>query len=161
MGSNLGDRLAALTMARRRIMEWPDVVLVAQSPVYETEPVGVQVQYRHLPFLNAVLVVESPWDAHAWYKRLHALETKLGRKRGLDRYAPRTIDLDIVCVGHTCVQSGGLVIPHPHWRERRFVVRPLADIRPNLVIPGEGRTVREMLDALPPTPKVALFAKEW
>lgn len=161
MGSNLGDRLAALTMARRRIAEWPDVALVAQSPVYETEPVGVQAQYSHLPFLNAVLVLESPWDGHEWYQRLRALETKLGRKRVLDQYAPRTIDLDIVCVGDSRIESGGLMIPHPHWKERRFVVRPLADIRPDLVIPGETRTVRQVIEALPATPKVALFAKEW
>ena len=161
MGSNLGDRLAALTMARRRIAEWPDVEIAAQSPVYETEPVGVQSQYSQLPFLNAVLVLESPWDGHEWYQRLHALETKLGRKRVLDRYAPRTIDLDIVCVGDSRIESGGLVIPHPHWKERRFVVQPLADIRPDLVIPGEKRTIRQILDALPPTPTVALFTKEW
>ncbi|MBP7829659.1 MAG: 2-amino-4-hydroxy-6-hydroxymethyldihydropteridine diphosphokinase [Kiritimatiellae bacterium] len=161
MGSNLGDRLTALTMARRRIAEWPDVRIAAQSPVYETEPVGVLEKYSHLRFLNAVLVLESPWDGHGWYKRLHALEAKLGRKRGLDRFMPRTIDLDIVCVGNTSCQSGGLVIPHPHWKERRFVVQPLADIRPDLVIPGETRTVRQVLEALPPEPKVALFAKEW
>jgi 2-amino-4-hydroxy-6-hydroxymethyldihydropteridine diphosphokinase len=161
MGSNLGDRLAALTMARRRIAEWPDVHIAAQSPVYETEPVGVQAQFTHLPFLNAVLVLEGPWDGHEWYQHLHALETKLGRRRGLDRYAPRTIDLDIVCVGGSRIESGGLVIPHPHWKERRFVVQPLADIRPDLVIPGDPRTVRQVLEALPPEPKVALFAKEW
>lgn len=161
MGSNLGDRLAALTMARRRIAEWPDVRVAAQSPVYETEPVGVLEKYSHLSFLNAVLVLESPWDGHAWYQRLHALEAKLGRKRGLDRFTPRTIDLDIVCVGDTRLQSGGLVIPHPHWKERRFVVQPLADIRPDLVIPGEIRTVRQVLAELPAEPKVALFAKDW
>lgn len=161
MGSNLGDRLAVLTMARGRIAEWPDARIAAQSPVYETEPVGVQEQYRNLAFLNAVLVIESPRDGHEWFTRLHALESKLGRKRGLDRYAPRTIDLDIIAVGATVLQSGGLVIPHPHWKERRFVVQPLADIRPDLVIPGEARTVRQVLAELPPEPKVALFAKEW
>lgn len=161
MGSNLGDRLVALATARRRILEWPEVRLAAQSPVYETEPVGVQDRYSHLRFLNAVLALESPWDGHQWYRHLHALENELGRKRGLDRFLPRTIDLDIICVGSSCIQSGGLVIPHPHWKERRFVVQPLADIRPDLVLPGETRPVHQILESLPSEPKVALFAKEW
>lgn len=161
MGSNLGDRLAILTAARQRIAGWPGVHIAARSPVYETEPVGVQEQFRHLPFLNAVLALESPWDVHEWHQHLRELENELGRKRSLDRYAPRAIDLDIICAGSACVQSGGLVIPHEHWRERRFVVQPLADIRPELVIPGETQTVRHVLETLPPEPKVALFAKEW
>lgn len=161
LGSNLGDRLAFLTTARRRMAEWPDVSIVAASPVYETEPMGVRPEYTTLKFLNAVLILEGPWDAHEWFRCMRQLEVEMGRKRTLDQYAPRVIDLDLIYVGNCCVASGGLVIPHPQWSRRRFVVQPLADVRPDLVLPGESRTVRQVLEALPPTPKVELFAQEW
>lgn len=161
LGSNLGDRQATLVEARRRILSWPDVRLAAQSPLYETEPVGVRPEHQDKKFLNTVLVLESPLDGHAWYARLRDLETELGRERSLDRYAPRTLDIDILFVGDTRVESGGLKIPHPHWAERRFVVQPLADIRPDLVVPGQTRTVRQVLADLPPAPAVALAAKTW
>ena len=72
----------------------------------------------------------------------------MGRHRGLDRFAPRAIDIDIIYVGDVHIESGGLVVPHPRWMERRFVVQPLADVRPDLFLPGAGRVVREVLGQL-------------
>lgn len=161
LGSNLGDRLANLKAARERVAALPGTKLVAQAPVYETEPVGVKPEYRQLKFLNTVLVFETASQVHEWFDSLRAIETELGRERGLDRYAPRRIDIDLLYFGDTRVESGGIVIPHRHWKERRFVAQPLADVRPDLVLPGEPRTVRQVLDALPPGEAVNLLTRGW
>ncbi|MFH0953173.1 MAG: 2-amino-4-hydroxy-6-hydroxymethyldihydropteridine diphosphokinase [Verrucomicrobiota bacterium] len=161
LGSNLGDRLKNLSDARHLIATLSGVQLVAQSPVYETEPVGVKPEYRELKFLNAVLIVESPWTAREWAHELRAIEAAMGRTRGLDRYAPRTIDIDIIYLDRLRVDEAGLVIPHPRWAERRFVAQPLADVRPDLLLPGAPGTVAQVLAGLPPREGVTLFAKEW
>jgi 2-amino-4-hydroxy-6-hydroxymethyldihydropteridine diphosphokinase len=162
LGSNLGDRLANLREARRRIFAAPDARPAAQSPVYETEPVGVKPEYRDLRFLNAVLAVESDRPAEDWLETAAAIEREMGRARTADRCAPRPIDIDILYAGGRVLDGARLTVPHPRWAERRFVVRPLADIRPDLVLPGGARTVAEVLAALPDPPEsVRLFAREW
>ena len=161
LGSNLGDRLANLSAAKKQILAIPGVKLLAQSPVYETDPVGVRPEYKELKFLNVILVVDGPWDAHSWFDRLRAIEGNMGRHRGLDRFAPRAIDIDIIYVGDVHIESGGLVVPHPRWMERRFVVQPLADVRPDLLLPGMKRTVKQVLDALPEDDGVALLTRDW
>ena len=162
LGSNLGDRLGYLRAARDRLAAAPGARLAAQSPVYETEPVGVKPEFRHLKYLNAVVIVVSDLDAAAWLERLDAIERDLGRVRTDDRFAPRTADIDLIYRGDSAIDGGGLVVPHPRWMQRRFVVQPLADVRPGLVLPGAGRSVREVLAALTDAPEsVGLFAREW
>lgn len=162
LGSNLGDRLGYLRAARDRLAAVPGARLAAQSPVYETEPVGVKPEHRHLKYLNAVVIVAADLDAAGWLERLDAIERELGRVRTDDRYAPRTADIDLIYHGDSAVDGGGLVVPHPRWMQRRFVVQPLADVRPALVLPGAGRSVREVLAALTDAPEsVGLFAREW
>lgn len=161
LGSNLGDRLATLAAARARLAARNDVRLTAASPVYETDPVDVPPEYAHLRFLNAVLVAESALDPWRWAQILRELEDIFGRKRGPDRNAPRTLDLDLISVGNWQIEEPGLILPHPRWKGRRFVVQPLADIRPDLILPGETQTVREILANLPPEPRVVFFALEW
>ncbi len=145
LGSNRGDLVAHMKDAKRRILAYPETEFVGQSPLYETEPVGVASEYAHLKFMNAVLVVNSACTPAEWLERLHALEHEMGRWRTEDRNAPRTIDVDILYAGAECIDSGGLVVPHPRWAQRRFVVQPLADVRPDLVLPGAGKSVREIL----------------
>ena len=149
LGSNLGERAATLSRAKERILERPQARLSAQSSLYEAEPVGVQDQHRDKSFLNAVLIIESSWPVEPWLARLAEIEDALGRVRTADRFAPRTVDIDILYAGRTCIDSGGLVVPHPRWAGRRFVVEPLAEVRPDLILPGAGATVREILDLLP------------
>ena len=162
LGSNLGDRLALLGEAVRRMAAETGWRLIAKSPVYETDPVGVRSEYRHLAYLNAVAVFETSDTAERCLDMLSAVECAMGRVRTEDRYAPRTIDLDLLYHGATEVDSRTLVVPHPRWAERLFVVRPLADVRPDLVIPGGHRRVREVFDALRDSPEgVRLFAREW
>jgi 2-amino-4-hydroxy-6-hydroxymethyldihydropteridine diphosphokinase len=161
LGSNLGDRRAHLSEAKRRMLAVPDVRLVAQSPAYETAPVDVQAEYRGMKFLNAVLVVASPLHARDWLEQLDRIEHALGRVRGPDRNAPRPIDIDILYSGDECIDSGGLTVPHPRWATRRFVVQPLADVRPSLVLPGSGFTVAEVLATLSAASDVTLLPEDW
>ena len=161
LGTNLGDRLAALTEARQRIAALSGVRVLAQSPVYETEPVGVKPEYQHLQFLNSILIIETPQTVHEMAKQLRAIEDDMGRRRQLDRFAPRPMDIDIIYFGTGRIESGGLKIPHPRWAERRFVVQPLADVRPNLRLPGSSLTVAETLAALPAREAVSLLTRDW
>jgi 2-amino-4-hydroxy-6-hydroxymethyldihydropteridine diphosphokinase len=161
LGSNLGDRLAVLQAARDQMLAVPETQRLAQSPVYETEPVGVKPEYAQLAFLNAVLVVESETPVETWLEEIGRIETALGRVRTEDRFAPRTLDVDIVYAGDRAIGSGGLEVPHPRWAQRRFVVQPLCDVRPDRVLPGFNRSVREVLAELPADEQVELFCREW
>lgn len=158
LGSNLGDRLANLRAARDGVCRLPGVALVAQAPVYETEPVGVKPEYAHLKFLNTVLILLSERPAAELQRAFAEMEVSLGRVRGADRFAPRGIDIDVLFAGDLWMETDQLTLPHPRWARRRFVVQPLADVRPDLVLPGADRPVREVLAGLPPGEDVAIFA---
>jgi len=161
LGSNLGDRLAHLSEARRRVAALPDTCMVAVSAVYETEPVDVSPQFRDVSFLNAAMAVESDLDPEQINVALHVIEGERGRVRGMDRNAPRPVDIDIIYADRIHIDTASLSVPHPRWAERRFVVQPLADIRPELVITPGGASIQETLLYLPEKPKVVLFASEW
>ena len=148
LGSNLGDRKNHLTAAKKRILDEPHGRLAAQSSLYETEPVGVKAEYHNMDFLNAVMIVESRLPVEYWLHRLAAIEKELGRPRSGDRFAPRPMDVDILYAGNSCIDSDGLTIPHPRWSARRFVVAPLAEVRPDLILPGMEYTVQQILQTL-------------
>ena len=161
LGSNLGDRLQNLRAARDCILALPGVALLAQSPVYDTEPVGVRPEHARLTFLNAVLVIAAPPEPAALARELRALEAELGRRRTADRYAPRPIDIDLLYAEGRRLSGAELTLPHERWSQRRFVAQPLCDVRPDLVLPGESRTVREVLLALPEQPRVIFLTVCW
>ena len=161
LGSNLGDRLTHLVAARRRICALPGVQELAVSPIYETDPVGVAPEYRHLAFLNAVLIVQAGLAPLDWRCATAQIEADLGRMRTADKFAPRTIDIDILYVGNQSFDAGGLIIPHPCWKTRRFVLQPLADVRPALVLPGSSESVVQALAKLPPGEAVRRYAAAW
>ncbi len=157
LGSNMGDRMQALAQAAARIARLPDVRILARSAVYETEPVGAQPEFRHLLFLNAVLVAESAASPDIFAASLRAIETEIGRVRQADRNAPRVVDIDLIYAGNSATETERLALPHPRWAERRFVVAPLADVRPDLVLPGQTRCVSAILADLPARPTVVRF----
>lgn len=161
LGSNMGGRLRLLSQAKTLILMEPQVTFVDQSPVYETEPVGVKPEYKSLKFLNAVLIVQSPYTAEEWLLKIKKIETFLQRVRTEDRNAPRTIDIDLLFCGDQVVDSELLQVPHPRWAERRFVVQPLADIRPELVLPGTKSPVRKILAQMTDNDDVRLFSGRW
>jgi 2-amino-4-hydroxy-6-hydroxymethyldihydropteridine diphosphokinase len=161
LGSNLGDRLANLCRARLGLAHLPLTSVMASSPVYETEPVDVPECHRSAGFLNAVVVVETRLAVAAFSDAIHALEAELGRRRGSEHHAPRLIDIDIIYFGDLTRTDVALRLPHAEWMRRRFVCAPLADVRPDLVLPGQTQPVRRVLAALPATPSAVLAAEQW
>ena len=161
LGSNLGDRLAHLQAARRQLLALAGTHQMAASPVYETEAVEVAPEHRHLAFLNAVLIVQSTLPPPEFLQELNAIEASIGRQRGPDRNAPRPIDLDIIYAGQLVLDTAGLILPHPRWMQRRFVVQPLADVRPDLALPNAAHPVKIVLLSLPDRPNVVLFSRIW
>jgi 2-amino-4-hydroxy-6-hydroxymethyldihydropteridine diphosphokinase len=157
LGSNQGDRLSWLKQAGLALLALPRTRLAALSPVYESDPVGVPDACRHLPFLNCVAVLETSLDPHALMAALSAIEAGLGRTRGGAAGLPRTLDIDIVALGGLTLDTPGLTLPHPRARQRRFVLQPLADLRPDFAFPGDASTVSDLLRGLPPEPRVWRF----
>jgi len=139
LGSNLGDRRAMIAEALGRLH--PRRV----SSIVETEPVGRADQPR---FLNAVAEIETDLDPAALLDRLLEVEQGLGRVRR-ERWGPRSIDLDLLLYGDALVSSERLSVPHPELHRRRFVLEGLAELCADRTVPGLGRTVRELLAALP------------
>ena len=161
LGSNLDDKLASLQAARAAIAAIPEVSLLASAPVYETEPVGVPEEFDDLDFYNTVLIIGTSLDAHKLFAHLQKIELALGRKRTLRQNTPRSIDIDLIYYDGQTIRSGGLVVPHPRWTKRRFVLQPLADVRGYLVLPGHDRRVRDILAALPPGQEIRPVQAEW
>ncbi len=139
LGSNLGDREQAIRQAAERIGA------VRLSGIRETEPWG----YADQPdFLNAVAEVATELGPRELLDFLLGVEHDLGRERGAGpRYGPRTIDLDLLLYDDEAIDEPGLTVPHPRLHERRFVLEPLVELDPALVVPGRG-TVAELLAAL-------------
>lgn len=161
LGSNLGDRRGYLDRARRGIARLPETVITVVSSIYETEPVDVRACDCAAVFLNAVVVVDTRLDASVFSDAIHSLEDALGRRRGSERHAPRTLDIDIIYFGELLLNQPGLQLPHPAWAERRFVCLPLAEVRPDRVLPGQRLAVREILARLPVAPAVIRAAEQW
>ncbi len=145
LGSNLGDRMAALQGAVDSIADTPDVWVTAVSPVYETEPVASPEDAG--PFLNAVMLLDTTLAAHRLLDRALAVEDAYDRERSEVRNAPRTLDVDIIVVGDRRSDDDSLVLPHPRAKERRFVLQPWYDLEPDAVLPDAG-PVKELLDGL-------------
>ena len=149
LGTNLGDRLANLRGAADRIQAFPDTTILARSRIYETAPVGVKPQYRDMAYLNAVLIISTGLPVEEVSLRIHAIEADMGRVRTGDRFAPRPIDIDILYAGNDIRNDDDLTLPHPRWADRRFVVQPLADVRPDLTFPGDRLSVARILSSMP------------
>ena len=158
LGSNLGDRLAQLRLARARILAVPGVSAPALgSRVYETEPVGSGPDVG--AYLNAVLEVEYDGQPISLLDELQRIEADSGRPSKRPRNAPRTLDLDLLYAGNLVLSNDEVVIPHPRLHLRRFVLTPLADVRPDLILPGQHQTVAELLARLHDPARVEIFAE--
>jgi 2-amino-4-hydroxy-6-hydroxymethyldihydropteridine diphosphokinase len=134
IGSNLGDRETHLRTALDLLAAEVGIEVVAVSRLRETEPVGPVEQG---PFLNGAVQVTTELSPGKLLERLLDVEQRLGRVRG-ERFGPRTIDLDLLVYGDEVVDEPGLSLPHPRLHERRFALEPLAELAPELVVPGRG-----------------------
>ena len=149
LGSNQGNRLQNIKTAIALIADLDNVNIVAEASVYETMPVDVKIEYKDLLFLNTILIIETNLLPDVLHKELIRIESELGRVRGKDQNAPRPIDIDIIYAGDIVSDDPALTLPHLRWAERRFVVEPLAEVRPGLIINADKGTVKDVLLSLP------------
>ena len=146
LGSNLGDRAAHLQAAVDFLDTASELTVRAVSPVYETDPVGGPVQDD---FLNAVIEIATECSPHRLLEIAHAAEAAADRVR-VERWGPRTLDVDIVFIDGVTVDEPDLTVPHLRWRERDFVLAPMHDVAPDLVevLPDGWHGVRRAVVAL-------------
>lgn len=145
-GTNIGRRRENIRNALGAVGELPSTRVAGLSLLYETEPVGFEDQRW---FLNGVLEAKTGLSAQGLLNGLLKIEGEMGRVRSF-RDGPRIIDLDVLFFGDEVIKRPGLVVPHPRLHLRRFVLRPLWDVAPDLVHPVLGKTVAELLEELPP-----------
>src|SRR5438477_2287318 len=170
LGSNLGDRMANLRAARKAIVD-----LVRQrtdspgranvkppmrsSPIFETEPVDCEPGAAK--FLNAVLEIEYDGDPSELLEQLVRVEESLGRERDHAKNVSRKIDIDLLYADDLNVKNERLQLPHPRMHLRKFVLQPLADIRPDLFLSDQRKTTRELLARIKDSTKLIRFAEKW
>jgi 2-amino-4-hydroxy-6-hydroxymethyldihydropteridine diphosphokinase len=160
LGSNLGDRLGNLRAARRQILDLTDVQPpIFSSAVYETEPVGCEQGAEK--FLNTVVEFDYQGDPASLLEQLIRIEGALGRRRDHPKNVSRSIDLDLLYCGERNIQKEELQLPHPRMQLRKFVLQPLRDIRPDLILPGQTKTVAELLAQLEESGEVVRFVDDW
>ena len=159
LGSNLGNRLAHLRQARDRLREISADGLL-QAPIYQTAPVACP--DGSPDFYNTVVEIRYQGSPQELLTAALELELELGRDRSAGPNAPRTIDIDLLYVGEETISESELKLPHPRLTDRRFVLQPLADLRPGLMLPGDTATIAEHLAHLDTDePELVLVQAAW
>lgn len=143
LGSNLNNPRAQVQAALKRIAALLSTSVVAQSALHETKPLGPQDQPD---YINQVIAVETSLSADELLASLQRIEHEMGRVRGI-RWGARVIDCDILLYGDQVIQTASLIVPHPEMKNRSFVLHPLAEIAPDLVLPS-GESVQNLIGCL-------------
>lgn len=160
LGSNLSDRLQHLRMARQAMVELEGVTPpILASAIYETDPVDCEAGAGK--FLNAVVEFSYEGKPADLWEELRQIEASLGRPGDHARNVSRKIDLDLLYFAEMKFEEGSLQLPHPRLHLRRFVLQPLADIRADLILPGQTKTVRELLGSLAQSARVERLTNNW
>ncbi|MGI8317304.1 2-amino-4-hydroxy-6-hydroxymethyldihydropteridine diphosphokinase [Halobacillus mangrovi] len=145
LGSNIAEREDFLKSAIEMLEEHSEIQVTEKSSVYETAPVGYTDQSD---FLNMVVKVTTSLQPLQMLDHCQSIEAELGRER-IVKWGPRTIDLDILLYNHENMKAERLMIPHPHMHERAFVMVPLAELAPEVILPHMNRSAEEILRGLP------------
>ena len=160
LGSNLGDRLENLRAARKAILGLSNVKPpILSSAIYETDPVDCEPGANK--FLNAVIEFDYDRDPPSLLEELIRIEKALGRKRDHPKNVSRTIDIDMLYYDQRIIEDERLQLPHPRMHLRKFVLQPLANIRPGLILPGQTQTVDELASKVENSGEVVPFMDEW
>jgi 2-amino-4-hydroxy-6-hydroxymethyldihydropteridine diphosphokinase len=145
LGSNLQDPPARIEAAFDELRRVPQTLLIRRSPLYGSRPMG---EVAQPDFVNAVAGLLTQLDASAFFEALRDIETRLGRTPSRERWGPRVIDLDLLVFGGEVRSDARLHLPHPGIVGRNFVLYPLRDVAPDLLVPGAGR-VSDLARAVP------------
>jgi 2-amino-4-hydroxy-6-hydroxymethyldihydropteridine diphosphokinase len=160
LGSNLGDRLENLRAARRQIIDLDKVKPpILSSGIYQTEPVDCELGASK--FLNAVVEFDYEGDPVQLLEQLVRIEESLGRKRDHRKNVSRTIDIDLLYCGDRQIDNEQLQLPHPRMHLRKFVLRPLADIRPDLIVPNQTKAICQLLAEHDESGEMVRLADDW
>lgn len=146
IGSNVGKSIENCRKAISVLEETRHIELKKTSKFYQTEPVDYTEQAW---FINAVIMINTTLEPAQLFNQLKIIEKKAGRERDGIRFGPRVLDLDIIFFDNVVLESSDLAIPHPRMHNRRFVLRPLCDINPDLVHPILNKTMADLLEDLP------------
>jgi len=156
LGSNIGNRYDYLTEAIKELESHLEIKLVNISSIYETDPLGYEDQDL---FLNMVIEVMTSLRADELLDICLKLELTLGRKREIV-WGPRTIDLDILLYNQENIETEKLIIPHPRMLERNFVMIPLSEIKPDIIIPNTDKPLEALIKELPNKEGVRLWKRK-
>jgi 2-amino-4-hydroxy-6-hydroxymethyldihydropteridine diphosphokinase len=163
LGSNIGDRLDYLDAAKEKLTGHPDIKLIAESRVYETEPWIENGEEGHPHsesgqqwFLNQVVKVQTSLKPAELLTACEKIEKDLGRT-GKRNLAPREIDIDILLYNNEVIDLPELQIPHRHMADRRFVLEPLTELEPDIKDPVTGKTFKYILESLKDDHEIAPF----
>jgi 2-amino-4-hydroxy-6-hydroxymethyldihydropteridine diphosphokinase len=156
IGSNMGNRYDYLTKAIERLANHPEIQLVNYSSIYETDPVGYEDQDL---FLNMVIEILTSFSAHELLDICLKVELELGRKREIF-WGPRTLDLDILLYNQENIETEKLIVPHPRMLERNFVMIPLSEIKPDVIIPNIEKPLEAWIEELPNREGVRLWKRK-
>ncbi|MBU8908458.1 2-amino-4-hydroxy-6-hydroxymethyldihydropteridine diphosphokinase [Desertibacillus haloalkaliphilus] len=156
LGSNVGDRANHLREGMRQLETDEDIVIIATSSIYETEPVGYVDQDR---FLNMVIEIKTSYRPQQLLEITQRIERESGRSYQI-HWGPRTLDLDILLFNNENIKMDNLCIPHPRMTERAFVIVPLKEINPTLFIESENKTIDAIEKELVDKEGVTLWKKQ-
>jgi 2-amino-4-hydroxy-6-hydroxymethyldihydropteridine diphosphokinase len=158
MGSNLGDREANLKHGLALLIDRIRPLAVLAGGIYEAAPMDCAPGTQS--FLNTVIEIEASFTPQELHAHLQTIEQAMGRPSMREKNSPRTLDLDLLYAGNFVSDDPVLTVPHPRLHLRRFVLQPLADIRPHLILPGHEKSIREHLCVMDPA-EVRLVQKSW
>lgn len=152
VGTNLGDKETIAFQAVSDLRATEGFSVVASSSVHETTALTTEGFDSSAPsYLNQIVILDSAWSAQHTLQKLHDIEQAHGRARTGQRYADRTLDLDLITYGEEILVSPSLTLPHPRAHERRFVLEPWLEVDPSAQLPGHG-SLTSLLAALPEIP---------